>query len=118
MNSILLELDETTIKKLLVTDLVEGRTLLHLTALTNVVDRVSQHPDGLDVDRKDDAEFTALHYAAMKGNIKSMKILLQQKARLDSSTVLCVTPLQMAINCNARSNVVENIYLIKWLEGW
>jgi len=72
----------------------EGETLLMLTAINNqlsLADRLINK--GADVNKPG---WTALHYAASKGHIDMIRLLLDQQAYIDAESPNSTTPLMMA----------------------
>ena len=74
-----------------------GRAPLHAAAMENDIEAVDDLLEWIDVDFRDSREATALHYAAQRGHIDLVAVLLKQGANLEAVDSQGWTPLWYAI---------------------
>src|SRR5437667_329560 len=86
-----------------------GRTELHYAAKENDVAKAQGLiKDKVDVNAKDDNEWTALHFAAQSNSLDIAKLLLEAGAEVDPTDSSGNTPLSTAVfNYRGKGDVIE-----------
>jgi uncharacterized protein len=75
-----------------------GRTALHYAAAeNNTIDARELVARGVDVNAKDDNEWTALHFAAQSNSFEVARLLIEAGAEVDPTDSFGNTPLSTAV---------------------